>query len=65
MMVLMVHQSKTSSSLTLTAGIYPICIEFFQAGGGYNMSVSWASTALFGNTTQHAIDNKYFAGTLC
>ncbi|MBV9961982.1 MAG: hypothetical protein JO072_07010, partial [Parafilimonas sp.] len=56
-------QSKTSASLTLTAGIYPICIEFFQAGGGANMSVSWACSALFGNTNQYAIDNKYFAGT--
>ena len=56
-------QAKTSTSLTLTAGIYPICMEFFQAGGGYNMSVSWSSTALFGNTTQYAIDNKYFMGS--
>ena len=56
-------QSKTSSSLTLTAGIYPICIEFFQAGGGANMSVSWSCSALFGNTTQYAIENKYFAGS--
>ncbi len=56
-------QSKTSAALTLTAGVYPICIEYFQAGGGANMSVSWACSALFGNTTQHAIDNKYFTGT--
>ncbi|HYJ65676.1 MAG TPA: PA14 domain-containing protein, partial [Parafilimonas sp.] len=56
-------QTRTSSAITLTAGIYPICIEFFQGGGGANMSVSWASTALFGNTTQHNIDNKYFVGT--
>lgn len=56
-------KSVTSSSMSLTAGVYPICIEFFQAGGGYNMSVSWACSALFGNTTQHTIDNKYFTGT--
>ncbi|HVT63082.1 MAG TPA: PA14 domain-containing protein, partial [Legionellaceae bacterium] len=56
-------QTKTGSSITLTAGIYPICIEFFQAGGGANMSVSWACTALFGNSSQHNIDNKYFVGT--
>ena len=55
--------TKAGSAITLTAGIYPICIEFFQAGGGANMSVSWASVALFGNTTQHTIDNKYFVGT--
>ncbi len=55
--------TKAGSAITLTAGVYPICIEFFQAGGGANMSVSWASTALFGNTTQHTIDSKYFVGT--
>jgi hypothetical protein len=56
-------QSRTSSAITLTAGIYPICIEYFQAGGGANMSVSWACSALFGDNTQRAIDNKYFVGT--
>jgi hypothetical protein len=56
-------QSKTSSALNLTAGIYPVCIEYFQAGGGANMSISWACTALFGNTTQQAIANTYFKGS--
>lgn len=56
-------QLKTGSAITLTAGIYPICIEYFQAGGGANMSVSWASTALFGNTSQHTIANNYFVGS--
>lgn len=54
-------QSVAGAPLTLTAGIYPICIEFFQSGGGANMSVSWACSALFGNTTQHDIANNYFA----
>ena len=59
------HGSTTVSSkaLSLTAGTYPICIEYFQAGGGYNMSVSWSSKQAFGNTTLIAIANKYFAGT--
>ncbi len=58
------HASQSvTGTITLTAGIYPICIEYFQAGGGANMSVSWACSALFGNTTQHAIANSYFAGT--
>ncbi|HEY4061616.1 MAG TPA: fibronectin type III domain-containing protein [Puia sp.] len=54
-------QTITSAGLVLTPGVYPITIAYFQAGGGFNMSISWACKALFGNTTQVAIDNKYFA----
>lgn len=59
------HSSTTvtSKSITLTAGVYPICIEYFQVSGGSNMSVSWASVAAFGNNTQRAIANSYFNGT--
>ncbi|HTR27982.1 MAG TPA: PA14 domain-containing protein [Puia sp.] len=53
----------TSAALNLTAGVYPICIEYFQAGGGSAMSVSWSSQQAFGNTTLRAIANQYFAGT--
>ncbi|MBN9386384.1 MAG: fibronectin type III domain-containing protein, partial [Chitinophagaceae bacterium] len=55
------HGSQTASgSITLQPGTYPIFIEYFQAGGGYNMSVSWACTNLFGDNNQRAIDNTYF-----
>jgi hypothetical protein len=58
------HASTTVSSaaLNLTAGVYPICIEYFQAGGGTAMTVSWSSKQAFGNTTLQAIANQYFAG---
>lgn len=50
----------TSAALTLTAGVYPICIEYFQAGGGYNMSVSWISQQAFGNTNPVPIADSFF-----
>ncbi|HET6252717.1 MAG TPA: PA14 domain-containing protein [Puia sp.] len=53
----------SSKSLNLTAGTYPICIEYFQATGGSAMSVSWSSQQAFGNTTLRAIANQYFAQT--
>lgn len=54
---------KNSSAMNLTAGTYPICIAYFQQGGGYSMSVLWSCTALNGNATYVAIPNQYFAGT--
>ncbi|MFS8082051.1 MAG: fibronectin type III domain-containing protein, partial [Ginsengibacter sp.] len=33
--------SKTSSAITISVGKYPICIEFFQASGGANMSATY------------------------
>jgi large repetitive protein len=50
----------TSAALTLKAGTYPICIEYFQAGGGFSMAVEWSSQQLFGNTTLVPIANQYF-----
>jgi hypothetical protein len=58
------HASQTKTgSITLQPGVYPICIEYFQGGGGSSMSISWACSALFGNTTQRAIADSYFKGT--
>lgn len=51
-----------SKALSLTAGTYPICIEYFQAGGGSAMSVSWSSTQAFGNSNFIPIANNYFVG---
>jgi len=53
----------TSKALTLQPGVYPIVIEYFQATGGYQMSVSWSCQQLFGNTTLVPIANKYFAAS--
>jgi large repetitive protein len=53
----------SSKALTLTAGTYPICIEYFQAGGGYSIAVNWSCQQLFGNTTFVPIANKYFDGS--
>lgn len=49
-----------SASMNLTAGVYPICIEYFQAGGGYSMSAEWSCPQLNGNSTLIAIPNQYF-----
>ncbi len=58
------HSSTTVSgkAITLTAGIYPICIEYFQVTGGANMSVSWSSKLGLGSTTLQTIANSYFTG---
>lgn len=34
-------QNATSAALTLTAGVYPIAIAFFEQGGGEAMTLSW------------------------
>jgi predicted esterase len=54
---------RNSAALSLTAGVYPICIAYFQQGGGSAMSVLWSSTAVNGNSTYVTIPNKYFVGT--
>lgn len=58
------HGTVTATgSVTLQPGTYPICIEYFQGGGGYSMNLTWACQQLFGNTTQVAIANQYFASS--
>jgi len=52
-----------SGTITLQPGIYPICIEYFQGGGGYSMSLSWSCSQLYGDNNQHPITNNYFAAT--
>ncbi|HEY4290873.1 MAG TPA: PA14 domain-containing protein, partial [Puia sp.] len=54
-------QQIISTAMTLQPGVYPVCYEFFQAGGGAVMGVSWACTALFGDNAQHTIADTYFA----
>src|SRR6185369_7576 len=55
------HASRTrTGTISLQAGTYPIFIEYFQGTGGQAMSVSWASTSLFGDNTLRPIDNSYF-----
>ncbi|MHA4808118.1 fibronectin type III domain-containing protein [Flavitalea flava] len=51
--------SVNSSTLTLTAGTYPIAIAFFQQGGGYTMSVGWKTPQTAGNFV--AIPDSVFA----
>jgi large repetitive protein len=49
-------------TITLTEGVYPIAITFFQKGGGYGMSVSWKTP---GNTTFVTIpDDAFTEGTV-
>ena len=51
------------ATINITAGIYPVCIEYFQSSGGESMTLSWGCTTLFGDTAQHTIANNYFNGT--
>ena len=47
------HGSQTvnSSRISLSAGVYPIAITFFQKGGGANMEISWRRVSQNGFTT--------------
>ncbi len=54
---------SVGNTITLQAGIYPICAEYFQGGGGVSMSLSWSCTQLYGDNNQHTITNNYFADT--
>jgi hypothetical protein len=51
-------QSATGT-ITLTAGVYPISMVFFQLGGGDAMQVYWQSTAA--GITRQLIPNSAFA----
>lgn len=52
-----------SATFTLQPGVYPIAASYFQAGGGYNFSLSWKSTAV-GATNYTVIPAAYFGDTL-
>jgi len=58
------HTSRTvnSTSRTITAGVYPICIEYYHASSTQALTVSWSSTQAFGNSNTIAIAPKYFSG---
>ena len=54
------HGTQTATgTISLTAGVYPIAITYFQSGGGTAMSVLWKSTAA-GINTYTAIPNSAF-----
>lgn len=50
-------QTVNSSRISLSAGVYPIAITFFQKGGGAVMGISWSRVSQNGNTT-------FFSGTV-
>jgi len=52
-------QDRTSVALSLTAGVYPIAIAFYEQGGGESMTVRWR-TPLSG-TNFDLIPNSAFA----
>ncbi len=54
-------QDRTSSALSLQAGVYPIAIAFYEQGGGESMTVSWR-TPSSGNSYS-AIPNSAFQET--
>ncbi len=55
--------SKKSAAINITAGVYPVYIEYFQYSGSKSMALSWSSTALFGDTAQRNITDTFFNGT--
>lgn len=48
-----------SGTITLTAGIYPIAITFFEQGGGEAMNIYWTSSAA-GISSRQLIPNSAF-----
>lgn len=53
--------ATNSATLTLQAGVYPISIGYFQAGGGYTMALNWKSPQSGGSFV--AIPNNVFVQT--
>ena len=51
-----------SGTVSANAGVYPITVTFFQAGGGATMEVYWTSTAA-GITTRQLIPAEAFVDT--
>ncbi len=58
------HSTVTkAATLTITAGIYPIYIQYFHNTAAGNMSVSWSCKELFGNTNTRPIADSFFYST--
>lgn len=55
-------QDRTSATVNLTAGIYPIAIAFFEATGGDAMSISWSTPLTSGSFV--AIPNSAFSESI-
>ena len=53
--------NTNSATLTLQAGVYPIAIGYFQAGGGYTMALNWSTPSSGGSFS--AISNSQFVQT--
>ncbi|MBX3242580.1 MAG: fibronectin type III domain-containing protein [Chitinophagaceae bacterium] len=51
---------NADGTIYLTAGVYPIVITYFQAGGGQTMSVSWSTPQTGGSFV--TIPNSAFVG---
>ncbi len=52
-------QNVTSSAITLTAGVYPIAMAFYEQGGGEAMTVSWRTPQT--GTSYVTIPNSAFS----
>lgn len=51
-------QDRTSAALSLTAGVYPIAVAFYEQGGGEGLTVSWRTPS--SGTSFGAIPNSAF-----
>jgi predicted esterase len=54
--------NTNSATKTLQAGVYPISIGYFQAGGGYTMSLNWSTPSTGGSFV--AIPSSAFVQTV-
>ncbi len=54
-------QNATSAQVTLTAGIYPIAVAYWQEGGGFSLNVLWKTPSAPNSFV--AIPNSAFAQT--
>ncbi|RYZ52434.1 MAG: hypothetical protein EOP49_09485, partial [Sphingobacteriales bacterium] len=49
-----------SGTITLTAGIHPIAVTFFEQGGGESINIFWRSSTVPGMTSRTQIPNSAF-----
>ncbi|HXS37426.1 MAG TPA: PA14 domain-containing protein [Flavipsychrobacter sp.] len=48
------------TTVTLTAGVYPISIAYFQGSGGDTLAAFWTNSTVFGTTTRQKIAPQYY-----
>jgi fibronectin type 3 domain-containing protein/predicted esterase len=55
-----VGATYNSGFISLKKGLYPVSIGYYQNKGAKRIKIYWANSGLFGDTLNHAIEDKYF-----